>query len=139
MYSEKILNELEEIVNKGLEEVSLPYQKGNSIRIKHIAIRKSSKGYLIYNTKENTQVARTQFKSTAIAIAKNLAQGRDIVDKISNLDVQLLKHYNDAMFYKNVIKKTKDPQVLEIREVRLEISLTRSEQVRKQLDRYIFN
>src|SRR5210317_913901 len=83
MYSEKLLNELEEIVNKGLEEVSLPYQKGNSIRIKHIVIRKSPKGYLIYNTKDNIQVARTQFKSTAIAIAKNLAQGSDIISKIS--------------------------------------------------------
>src|SRR6056300_1140027 len=139
MYSEKLLNELEEIINKGLEEVSLPYQKGNSIRIKHIVIRKSPKGYLIYNTKDNIQVARTQFKSTAIAIAKNLAQGRDIISKISDLDIQLLKHYNDALFYKNVIKKTNDPKVLEVREVRLEISLTRSEQVRKQLDRYIFN
>ena len=59
MNSEYVATQLEEIVNKGLEELPIPYAKGNSIRIKHIIVRKSPKGYLIYNTKDNNQVANS--------------------------------------------------------------------------------
>ena len=138
MYSEKVLQDLEEIVNKGLEEVNLPYQKGNSIRIKHIAIRKSPKGYLIYNTKENVQVTRTQFKSTAVAIAKNLAQGKDRTADIERIDFQLTKHYNDVIFFKNALRNTDDPFKREIRQTRLDISIHRSQRLRDEVDRYIF-
>lgn len=85
MNSEKLLNDLEEIVNRGLEDSAIPMAKGNSIRIKHVVIRKSPKGYLIYDSKENRQVTRTYFKTTAVAIAKNLAQGKDITEKQWNL------------------------------------------------------
>ena len=88
-----IINDLEEIVNKGLEDSAIPYKKGNSIRIKHIVVRKSPKGYLIYDAKENRQVVRTFFKSSAIAIAKNLAQGKNIIDKLKVYDDLMLKHY----------------------------------------------
>ena len=138
MTSEKILNDLEEIVNRGLEDSAIPYAKGNSIRIKHIIIRESSKGYLIYDAKENRQVTRTHFKTTAVAIAKNLAQGNDITDKIIQFDTVMLKHYNDAVFYKNSIKKCKDQMTREIRETRLDISIEESRRLRSQLDRFIF-
>ena len=94
MNSEKLIKDLEEIVNKGLDSVAIPYQKGNSIRIKHIAIRKSPKGYLVYDTQDNVQVARTYFKTTAVAIAKNLALGKNIIQQALELDYQMLKHYN---------------------------------------------
>ena len=103
MTTEKLLNDLEEIVNRGLEDSAIPHQKGNSIRIKHVIIRKSSKGYLIYDAKENRQVVRTYFKTTAVAIAKNLAQGIDITNKAIEFDDTMLKHYNDAVFYKHSI------------------------------------
>jgi hypothetical protein len=138
MNSKKLLNDLEEIVNKGLEDSAIPVAKGNSIRIKHIVIRESSKGYLIYNAKENKQIAKTQFKSTAIAIAKNLAQGKDITEKAMEFDITLLKHYNDALFYKNSIKKSKDPIITEIRISRLNVAIHESQKARAQLDRYIF-
>tara|TARA_B100000780_G_scaffold139630_1_gene97821 strand:- start:1993 stop:2412 length:420 start_codon:yes stop_codon:yes gene_type:complete len=138
MTSEKLLNDLEEIVNKGLEDSAIPYAKGNSIRIKHIIIRKSPKGYLIYDAKENKQVVRVYFKSTAVAIAKNLAQGNDITDKILEFEEIMLKHYNDAVFYKNAIKKSTDPFKIEIRETRLDVAIQESQRVRSLLDRFIF-
>lgn len=133
-----IINDLEEIVNKGLEDSAIPYKKGNSIRIKHIVVRKSPKGYLIYDAKENRQVVRTFFKSSAIAIAKNLAQGKNIIDKLKVYDDLMLKHYNDAVFYKNSIKRCKDEFTREIRETRLDIALHESRKLRNQLDHYIF-
>jgi hypothetical protein len=138
MNSEKLLNDLEEIVNRGLEDSAIPMAKGNSIRIKHVIIRKSPNGYLIYDAKENRQITRTYFKTTAVAIAKNLAQGNDITVQAMLFDNAMLKHYNDAMFYKHSIRTTTDPCRREIREARLDIAILESRRLRSLLDRYIF-
>jgi len=138
MTTENLLHDLEEIVNKGLEDSAIPHARGNSIRIKHIVVRKSPKGYLIYDAKENCQITRTVFKTTAIAIAKNLAQGRDFTQKLIEYDRIMSKHYNDAVFYKNSIKRCEDSVIREIRETRLDISIEESRRVRSQLDRFIF-
>ena len=138
MITEKLLNDLEEIVNRGLEDSAIPHQRGNSIRIKHVIIRKSSKGYLIYDAKENKQVVRTYFKTTAVAIAKNLAEGINITETAMEFDGLMLKHYNDAIFYRNSIRNTSDVNKREIREVRLDVAIQESQRVRSLLDRYIF-
>ena len=138
MTTETLLNDLEEIVNKGLEDSAIPHARGNSIRIKHIVVRKSPKGYLIYDAKENCQITRTVFKTTAVAIAKNLAQGRDFTKQLIEYDRVMSKHYNDAIFYKNSIKKCKDSVAREIREIRLDISIEESRRLRNQLDKFIF-
>ena len=138
MITEKLLNDLEEIVNRGLEDSAIPVARGNSIRIKHVIIRKSPKGYLIYDAKENKQVVRTYFKTTAVAIAKNLAQGIDITETAMEFDDTMLKHYNDAIFYRNSIRNTSDVNKREIREVRLDVAIQESQRVRSLLDRYIF-
>ena len=138
MTAENLLHDLEEIVNKGLEDSAMPYQRGNSIRIKHIVVRKSPKGYLIYDAKENRQIVRTYFKTTAVAIAKNLAQGVDITETAMEFDDTMLKHYNDAIFYKNSIRNTTDASKREIRETRLDVAIQESQRVRSLLDRYIF-
>ena len=138
MTAENLLHDLEEIVNKGLEDSAIPYQRGNSIRIKHIVVRKSPKGYLIYDAKENRQIVRTYFKTTAVAIAKNLAQGVDITETAMEFDDTMLKHYNDAIFYRNSIRNTSDASKREIRETRLDVAIQESQRVRSLLDRYIF-
>ena len=138
MTTEKLIHDLEEIVNRGLEDSAIPVARGNSIRIKHIVVRKSPKGYLIYDAKENKQVVRTYFKTTAVAIAKNLAQGIDITETAMEFDDTMLKHYNDAIFYKNSIRNTTDASKIEIRETRLDVAIQESRRVRSLLDRYIF-
>lgn len=141
MISKDILNELEDIVNKGLEDSLIPYQKGNSIRIKNIVIRfNKKKGYLIYDTDSNSQVARTQFKSCALALAKNLAaeKGDRTTRMILDLEYMLLKHYNDAIFYRHGIKNAKDEASREIKETRLDIALEETKKIRNKIDRFIF-
>jgi hypothetical protein len=138
MTAENLLHDLEEIVNRGLEDSAIPHARGNSIRIKHIVVRKSPKGYLIYDAKENKQVVRTYFKTTAVAIAKNLAQGIDITETAMECDELMLKHYNDAVFYKHSIRKTDDEVKKDIREARLDIAIQESQRVRSLLDHYIF-
>jgi len=138
MSSDNLLNDLEDIVNKGLEDSPIPYAKGNSIRIKQFVIRESKAGFLVYDVSTNKQVHRTPFKSVAVAIAKNLAEKRCRTDKILEIEGQLAKHYNDAVFYKNIIKKTSDDGKRTIRETRLEISLVEAQKFRNSLDKYIF-
>ena len=137
--SESILRDLEEIINATLAEMPLPYQKGNSIRIKNIIIRKSSNGYLIYDSKINKQLARTHFKSSAIALAKNAAIGIDVVKQIKQLDAELLKHYNDSVFYLRTIRNSETTLfVKNIRKTRLGISLDQTKYIRQQIDDFIF-
>jgi len=138
MINNVIITELEEIINFGMESVILPYVKGNSIRIKHFVIRKNSHGYLVYDCKTNTQVAKTYFKTTAVAIAKNLVENKDIVKAALKLDQELLKNYNDAVFYKNIIKKSKNSAVIGSRKTRLAIAITQSSIIKDRLDNFIY-
>jgi hypothetical protein len=135
----KLVNELEAIVNKGLEDSLIPYAKGNSIRIKNVVIRFNQyKGYLIYNTQTNSQIARTQFKSTALAIAKNYAEGKNVITRVLLIEQELLKHYNDAIFYKSAMRKSKNSDFIAIREIRLDIAIAKSKELRKKIDAFIF-
>lgn len=139
MITDTLIRELEEIVNRGLEHSLIPHVKGRSIRIKNYVIRESSKGYLIYDILENRQAARTQFKSSAVAIAKNLAQGRDVIQQVMSCDRELTKHYNDAVFYRNIIRNSKDSYSREVRKIRLEITLEETARVRNKIDSFIFD
>lgn len=135
----KLYNELLEIIEEGLESNPLPYKKGNSIRVGKYAIRKNNKGVvLVYDCIENKQIAKTYFLTSAIAIAKNLAVGRNITDRALRLDFDLLKHYNDALFFKHTIKTCKDPEMAWTRRVRLEIAMQKTQELKKDLDRFIF-
>jgi hypothetical protein len=134
-----LVSELNRIIEQGLENTPLPYKKGNSIRIGKYAVRKNNKGiFLVYDCSTNLQVAKTYFKITAIAIAKNLAANKNITNRALQLDFDLLKHFNDALFFKNIIRTSKDPEIVSIRRIRLDIALTKTQQLKKDLDRFVF-
>lgn len=134
-----MIDELEDIIESGLSKHVFPYVKGNSIRINKYAIRENKKGlYLVFDCEKNTQIAKTHFKTSAVAIAKSLAEGKNAVARIEDLDLNLLKHYNDALFYRQTIKTSKDPDVRWTRRVRLEIAVTKTQELKQDLDRFIF-
>ena len=140
MISDNLIYDLEDLVDKGLEDTTIPIAKGNSIRIKQYIVRKSKVGYLVYDSSSNKQLHRTNFKSVAIAIAKNLAENKShMFDKIIDIENNLAKHYNDAVFYKNTIRKTKCEQARLTRETRLEISLVEAQRIRDSLDKLILS
>ena len=91
MDRQQLIHELEAIINKGFEDYPFPYVKGNSIRIGKIVIRSSRHGYLVYDTECNKQVVQTFSKASAIAIAKNLAQNKNITDRVMDIDKTLEK------------------------------------------------
>ncbi len=140
MNFDSIADDLMNIIETGLENSSVivPYQKGNSIRIGSYAIRKNSNGYQIYDCAKNARVGVTNFKISAVAIAKSLAEGKNYVDRIMYTDIELLKHYNDAVYYRNRIQKSNDFSVVESRLHRLDISIAKSKALKQDLDKFIF-
>lgn len=133
-----ILKSLEDIINSGIEDVALPYVKGNSIRIKHLVVRNSKAGWLVYDSKTHLQVARLFCKSSAIALAKSLAEGRNRRKQIQELDKVIQKNYNDCVFYRNTLDKCKDDVKRAITQNRFEVSITQTKRAKKSLDSIIF-
>ena len=139
MISNKILKDLEDIIDQSVIDLDLPQVTPKSIRIKHCVIRKTKHGqYIIFDIKDNKSVAVTNFKYTAIALVKHFLANRNY-NNILELDKELLKHYNDALFYKNSIKNNKDNYYREVRQNRLDIAIQETSHIQKQLDKYIFN
>ena len=133
MISPKVLNDLKEIIEANLDPTLFPYKKGNSLRIGSIVIRESKKGHLVYCAKANKQIARTFSKTAAVAIARG-----GNVNKILELDNEIMKHFNDCLFYKHTMNNSKSDTARFVAENRYEISSDRTQQLKRKLDGYIF-
>ena len=133
MISPKVLKDLQEIIEANIDPTLFPYQKGNSLRIGSIVIRESTKGHLVYCAKANKQIARTFCKTAAVAIAR----GGDVQD-ILQLDNEIMKHFNDCIFYNNTMKNSKNETARFVAESRYEISSDKTQQLKDKLDYYIF-
>lgn len=136
MIDEQLLKQLEDIVNS-VDLSVIPYQKGNSIRIKHFVIRKSAHGYLIYDVKENKQVASYYSKSAAVAHVYCTIHNIGEHYEIRRLDNALSKHHIDSLFFKNTIEKTKDDLKRNVAELRLDIAMQHTENAKASLMQYI--
>ena len=132
-----VLKQLQELVDS-VDITAFPYKKGNSIRIGHAVIRKSKRGYLVYDCKANKKVAETYSKTAAVAWAKCLVKERDYFSQIEQLDETIAKHHSDSLFYKNTIEKTENEIKRDTAEFRLEISMQKTQEAKANLMRFIF-
>ena len=139
-YSPKLVKELEDLLNQALDTSDFPYVRGKSIRIKHLIVRGAKFGYLVFDTKENKEVAKMFCKTSALALAKTVAKSRNLeyTNKIKKLDFDIQKHYNDALFYKNTIRITKDKVRRDVAQMRYEISADRTRRAKQELDTFIY-
>ena len=136
--SNKLLADFEEILNSSLESLPLPYQKGNSIRIGHVVIRTTKRGYKVFDCTENRQIAETFSKSGAVALARTLALGKNNTNTILDIDKDIQKWHNDCVFYMHSMKKTKDDFRYDVISNRYEIARYKTQQARQRLDAFIF-
>ena len=88
---------------------------------------------MVYCAKANKQIARTFSKTAAVAIARG-----GNVTKILQLDNEIMKHFNDCLFYKHTMKNSKSDTARFVAENRYEISSDRTQQLKRKLDGYIF-
>ena len=140
-FDKQLAKELEEIVVHGLAQVPIPYEKGNSIRVKNIVIRKHKNGYRIFDISTNKHVVTTFTKTAALAIAKVVGErgnSNDIKDIIV-LDNKVCKHYMDALFAKRAIEASKDITRIEASEVKFDIATDRAWSSLAQIESYIFD
>jgi hypothetical protein len=140
-FDKQLAKELEEIVVHGLAQVPIPYQKGNSIRVKNIVIRKHKNGYRIFDISTNKHVVTTFTKTAALAIAKIVAESgnsNDIKDIIV-LDNKVCKHYMDALFAKRTIEVSKDSVRIEASEIKFDIATDKAWSSLAQIESYIFD
>lgn len=138
MNIDTIITDLEEIVSSPSDLTAIPYVKGNSIRIKNYAIRKSKNVYIIFDCKENKKITEVNFKLSAIAVAKTLSENKNYVKQINLLDNKMLKHYNDIHFYKYIIKSSNSKCTKDLRKIRLEISMQTLSVLRNQIEKFVF-
>ena len=137
---EKLGSELEDLINKQLDTSYFPYVKGNSIRIGRYVVRENRRGFfLVYDTKDNKQVANTFCKTSAVAIAKTLLTGdtRDLKE-IERLDDIIARNFNDAVFYKHTIKTTKEEVRKFVAITRYDLAATKTREAKELLDSYIY-
>jgi predicted lipase len=138
MINKDFAQTLEQFINESVNKFAIPSSNGKIIRIKHYLVRQTAKGYVVFDISENRQIAFTNFKTSAVAIAKSLSEGKDRINQVLRLDKIISKNYNDAVFYKNTIKQSKDITVKETRRARLEIALDKATHAKQSLEDFIF-
>lgn len=134
-----LVKELERLLNDNIEKLLIPHVRGNSIRIKDHIIRRSRAGWLVYNINDDCQVGRLFSKTAAVALAKTLAQGKDYRQQIEKLDGNIQKNYNDAVFAKYSLIKSKDEMRRLVSQTKYEIAKEKTQAAKEELDGYIFN
>ena len=139
-FDPNLTKQLEEIIISGLERLPIPYEKGNSIRIKNLIIRKHSNGYRIFNCKTNKFVANTFSKTAALAISKELANNSNFnIAPLTKLDDQVSKHYNDALFAKRTMENADNGDRYMTAEIKYDIATQKAWAALADIERYIFD
>lgn len=139
MITDNLVKELETLLKIELDSTLFPYQKGKSVRIGHIVIRESNQGYKIFDTNTNRMVCDTFSKTSAVAIARNLAKGKSDIKEILFIDKTIKKNYIDCIFYRHNMLSTNDYSKKAVLETRYEDAKSRTEYARHVLDKYIFD
>ena len=140
MKTSKLAQDLDTIMEAGLQEVFIPYAKGNSIRIKNTVIRRSKQGFLIFDVKNSKRIAETFSKRGAIAYARCISKNKeDELNTVLHLDQKLGKYYMDSLYAKNTIEKTSDPCRQGSALTLFDIAKDKTYDYTCQLDDYIFD
>lgn len=138
----ELAKELETLINDKIDTSLLPYVKGKSIRIGHVIVRETkAKFFLVFDTKENKEIAKMFCKTSAVALAKSVAANKSkiAIDKIIHLDKVIAKNYTDAMFYKHTMYKTKDDTRYLVALTRYDIAASATQMAKDNLDTFIYN
>jgi len=138
--SDELANEVEEVIQQGLAQFPLPYQKGNSIRVKNIVIRKHRNGYRVFDCQTNRHITTVFSKTAALAVAKLTVQKRhlDVRDVIS-IDNKFNKYYMDALYAKRTMLNTNDELRRENAEIQYDIACDKVYIAIDTLESYIFD
>ena len=140
-FTPELALELENLINNTIDKSFLPYVKGKSIRIGHVIVRETKVGFfLVFDTKENTEIAKMFCKTGAVALAKSIVskQNDAEIKIIKSLDDIISKNFNDAIFYKHTIKVTKDDIKKQVAQMRYSVARDATQHAKDKLDTFIY-
>ena len=140
-FTPELALELENLINNTIDKSFLPYVKGKSIRIGHVIVRETKVGFfLVFDTKENTEIAKMFCKTGAVALAKSIVskQNDAEIKIIKSLDDIISKNFNDAIFYKHTIKVTKDAIKKQVAQMRYSVARDATQHAKDKLDTFIY-
>ncbi len=140
-FTPELALELENLINNTIDKSVLPYVKGKSIRIGHVIVRETKVGFfLVFDTKENTEIAKMFCKTGAVALAKSIVskQNDAEIKIIKSLDNVISKNFNDAIFYKHTIKVTKDDIKKQVAQMRYSVARDATQHAKDKLDTFIY-
>lgn len=135
-------SELVEAIDELASAIALdiPYENKGKIHIKRTLIQPSKRGYVVFDTAEKRKMAETFSKAAAIAAAKaNNDNDIESFKKIITLDRTLQKYYNDALFYRNTIRKTKDKFKKDYTITRFEIACDKVNSLRNAIEKFVYD
>lgn len=135
-----VAREILQLIDQEIDKLCVPIQLGNTMRIKHMAVRKGYYGFLVYNTSTYEQVACTFSKTAAVAIAKSHARGKvRHISKILKIDNQIQQKYNDCVHFKHTMYLSSDEDRKSVAEIRYDVAWDDVITLRSELDPYIFD
>lgn len=135
----QLATELENLINNKIDTSYFPYVQGKSIRIGHIIVRETkSRIFLVFDTKENKEIAKMFCKTSALALARQTVKKQNCLSKIQQLDDIISKNYNDAIFHKHTMRITKDSTKFFVAQTRYDIAAERTKHAKEELDSYIY-
>ena len=139
-FDKHLTQQLQEIIEAGLVRVPIPYEKGNSIRIKNLIIRKHHNGYRLFNLTTNKHICTVFCKTTALAIAKLTVEKTHFdMKNIIKLDDKVAKLYMDALYAKRSMKTGDTEERRESAEVQFDIATQEAWTALAAIERYIFD
>lgn len=139
MTQKKLSDKLAELIDQSIQKYCLPIQRGNSIRIKHIVVRKNSRSYLVIDLRYNKQIATFFSKTGAVACAVNSAKGEDNVKYIVNLDRKLQEKYLDCINYKNIINNSDEEEYKQTATIRYQMAWEDLNNIKQSLLDIVFD
>jgi hypothetical protein len=140
-FTPELALELENLINNTIDKSFLPYVKGKSIRIGHVIVRETRVGFfLVFDTKENAEIAKMFCKTGAVALAKSIVSKQDNAEikLIKTLDDIISKNFNDAIFYKHTINVTKDSIKKQVAQMRYSVARDATQHAKDKLDTFIY-
>lgn len=120
--------------------LDIPYENKGKIHIKRTLVQPSKQGYVVFDTTEKKKKAETFSKAGAIAAAKaNNDNDLERLKEIITLDRTLQKYYNDALFYRHTIRRTKDEFKKDYTIVRFEIACDKVNSLRTAIEKFVYD
>ena len=139
-FDKHLTQQLQEIIEAGLVRVPIPYEKGNSIRIKNLVIRKHHNGYRLFNLTTNKHICTVFCKTTALAIAKLTVENTPFdMQNIIKLDDKVAKYYMDALYAKRSMKNAENEDTKTTAEIKYDIAVDKAWSCLDQLEKFIFD